>query len=236
MDKFIELLAKEWTVVSQAPVAFALLAASMFGLAYVAARWKYTSIVEQTKAANDTLKERLHLKTEQAEQYKDRALKYDEKVWAVVESGTAALSQKALSLVAEIREFIERHRRQDDAVQENEWSEMARATDEAERQKLWNKFTSASSRLSSERNTEWERRFKVDALMLRDELRSRLKDYKPDEHIAHTYAHPTNYFGFNDVAADLEQMAKLLQGPAHSSGERVSTNNPSSQRTASGSR
>jgi hypothetical protein len=211
MDKFVELLAREWAVVSQAPLAFALLAVSMFGLAYVAARWKYSSVIESVRASNETLNERLHLKTEQAEQYKERALKYDEKVWEIVESDTSSLSQKALTLVADIREFIDRHRRLDDAARENDWPEMVRAADEAEKQRLWNKMNNASSRHSTERNAEWERRFKVDALMLRDELRSRLKDYKPDERIAHVYEHPTNYFGFNDVAADLERMAKLLQ-------------------------
>ena len=142
MDKFLELLAREWSVVSQAPLAFALLAVSMFGLAYFAARWKYTSVCEQVRAANDTLKERLHLKTEQAEQYKDRALKYDEKVWSVVESDTSSLTQKALTLVAGIREFIERHQRHDELVQENEWGEMTRAADESDKQRLWQKFTS----------------------------------------------------------------------------------------------
>ena len=193
----------------------------MFGLAYVAARWKYSSVIESVRASNGTLNERLHLKTEQAEQYKERALKYDEKVWAIVESDTSSLSQKALTLVTDIREFIDRHRRLDDSARENDWPEMVRAADEAEKQRLWHKMTNASSRLSTERNAEWERRFKVDALMLRDELRSRLKDYKPDERIAHVYEHPTNYFGFNDVAADLERMAKLLQSsPSASSRER----------------
>lgn len=212
MDKLIELLAKEWAVVSQAPTTFILLAVSMFGLAYVAAQWRYTSVVEQVRASNDTLKERLHLKSEQTEQYKERALKYDEKVWAVVESDTASLTQKALTLVAQIREFIERHRLQDDSLQQNEWSEMTRAKDEEEKQRLWHKFTSSTLRVSSERNAEWERRFKVDALMLRDELLSRLPEDKSDERVAHYYEHPTNYFGFNDVAADLERMAKLLLG------------------------
>lgn len=218
MEKFIELLDKEWSVVSQAPFAFALLAASVFALAYLAARWKYSSVVEQIRASNETLKERLHLKTEQAEQYKDRAIKYDQKVWAVVESDTSSLSQKTLNLVALIREFIERHRRQDDSLHQHEWSEMTRATNEEEKNRLWHKFTSGSSQLSTERNAEYERRFKVDALMLRDELRSRLKDYKPDGRVDHMYEHPTNYFGFNDVAADLERMAKSLPGKSGESG------------------
>lgn len=210
MDKFIELLAKEWAVISQAPFAFALIAASVFALAYLVVAWKYSSIVEQIRAANDTLKERLHLKTEQAEHYKDRAIKYDQKVWEVVESDTLSLSQKALTLVSQMREFVERHRRQDDSLHQHEWNEMTRAVNENEKQRLWHKFTSGQSQLSNERNAEYERRFKVDALMLRDELRSRLKDYRPDERVDHMYEHPTNYFGFNDVATDLERMAKSL--------------------------
>lgn len=216
MEELIKLLEKNWQVVVQAPFAFALLAASMFGLAYLAARWRYTTIVEEARAANETLKERLHLKTEQAESYKDRAIKYDQKVWEVVESDSAALRDKALSLVVQIREFIDRYRRQDEAIQQNEWVEMTRAEDEAEKQNLWHKFTNASSRVSNERNSEYERRFKVDTLILRDELRSRLKDYKPEDRTDHMYEHPTNYFGFNDVANDLEKMAKLLPGANNS--------------------
>lgn len=88
---------------------------------------------------------------------------------------------------------------------------MTQAKTEEEKSKLWHKFTSASSRLSNERNSEYERRFKVDAILLRDELRSRLKGYEPgDKFRDSAYEHPTNYFGFNDVANDIETMAKLL--------------------------
>lgn len=207
---FLQLLAKEWGVVSQAPITFCLLAASMFGLAYMAAHWKFSSIVEQIKSSNAALNDRLLLRTDQAEQYKDRAHKYDQRVWEVVESDTSSLVQKTLSLVAEIRAFIERHRRNDEVIHDNEWVEMTHTHDEHEKQRLWNKFTSASARNSNERNAEWERRFKVDSIMLRDELLSRLPEHKQDSHMNTTYEHPTNYFGFNDVAADLEKMAKLL--------------------------
>ncbi|WP_455914255.1 hypothetical protein [Pseudomonas syringae] len=210
MEHFVELLSKEWGVLSQAPFAFLLLSVAAFGLAYLAARWKYSSVVEQVKASNQTLNERLHLKSEQAERYKERALKYDEKIWAVVESDSASLASKALSLVTQIRDFIDRHRRMDDSVNEHEWADMVSAADEEEKQRRWHRFTSSSTRLLTERNAEWERRFKVESIMLRDELRSRLKDYKPEERVDFFYEYPTNYFGFNDVAADLERMAKML--------------------------
>lgn len=210
MTEFFQLLAKEWAVVSAAPLTFCIVAASIFGLAYLAARWRYTALVEQAKAANATLRERLHLKTEQAEQYKDRALKYDEKVHAIVDLTSSTLAAKASELVANIREFVRRHQAADNAIHENEWREMTSASDEQEKNRLWHKFTTAMTRGSYERNAEWDRRFKIDALMIRDELRSRLKDYKPDSMSEHSYEHPTNYFGFTAVADDLERMAKTL--------------------------
>lgn len=211
MDKLFEYIAKEWNVISEAPFTFFILCAITFGLAYLAAKWKFSAVIDQVKAANEVLKERLHLKSEQAESYKERALKYDEKVLEVVDSTEITLKEKSLDFVKNIREFIERYKREDDAVHNNEWVEMTQAQSEEDKNKLWHKFTSASSRLSNERNAEYERRFKVDAILLRDELRSRLPDYKPTErHRDSAYEHPTNYFGFNDVANDIETMAKLL--------------------------
>lgn len=211
MEKLIEHIAKEWSVVSQAPFAFLILAAIMFGFAYLAAKWRFTAVIDQVKASNDTLKERLHLKSEQAESYKDRAFKYDEKVQQVVDSDAVALKERTLDVVKNLREFIERHRREDDRVNAQERSAMRTAQTEEERNVAWERNTNETMRLSNERNAEYDRRFRVDAMMLRDELRSRLPNYQPlERHHGAMYEHPTNYFGFNDVASDLERMAKML--------------------------
>ena len=92
-----------------------------------------------------------------------------------------------------------------------ERSVMTSAKLEEERKEAWDKYTTETMRLSNERNAEYDRRFRIDAIMLKDELRSRLPDYTPAEpHHDMLYEHPTNYFGFNDVASDLERMAKML--------------------------
>lgn len=211
MEKLIEYIAKEWSVVSQAPFAFLILAAIMFGLAYLAAKWRFTAVIDQIKASNEALKDRLHLKSEQAESYKDRALKYDDKVQQVVDSDAVALKERALEVVKNLREFIERHRREDDRVSALERSAMRSAQTEEERNAAWERNTNKTMRLSNERNAEYDRRFRVDAIMLRDELRSRIPNYEPlERHHDMMYEHPTNYFGFNDVASDLERMAKML--------------------------
>lgn len=216
MDKILEYISKEWAVISQAPFAFLILGALMFALAYLAAKWKFTVLVDEVKAKNETLKERLLLKTEQAESYKDRALKYDENIQQVVGSDEIMLKDKTLEVVKNLRDFIERHKREDDRVSNLERSAMRDANTEEDKNKAWERNTSEIMRLSNDRNAEYDRRFKVDAMLLRDELRSRLPNYEPSErHHDMMYEHPTNYFGFNDVASDLERMAKLLT--SHSS-------------------
>lgn len=185
----------------------------MFGLAYLAAKWRFTAVIDQVKASNETLKERLHLKSEQAESYKDRALKYNDKVQQVVDSDEVALKDKTLEVVKNLREFIERYKREDDRNMIERRTSSSRS--EEQRQADWDAQTNNMMRLSSERNAEYDRRFRVDVMMLRDELRSRLPDYKPQEsHHDMMYEHPTNYFGFNDVASDLERMAKMLTSQA----------------------
>jgi hypothetical protein len=211
VDRLFEYIAKEWEVLSDAPFAFLVLAAIMFGLAYLAAKWRFSTIIEQVRATNETLTERLHLRSEQAESYKERALNYDDRIQEVVDSDAVALKERTLELVKNLRDFIERYKREDDRVNERERSAMRSAESDEERKAAWDKYTSETMRLSNERNAEYDRRFRVDAIMFRDELRSRLPDYTPSEpYHDMMYEHPTNYFGFNDVASDLERMAKLL--------------------------
>ncbi len=83
--------------------------------------------------------------------------------------------------------------------------------DENHKKLLWEKYTNAVVSLAIRRNADWDRLFRVDALMIRDELRSRLKGYKPEKHVDDAYQNPTNFFGVSVVATDLERMAKLLQ-------------------------
>ena len=218
MDRLFLYIAKEAEVISQAPFTFIALLIIAFLLAYAAAKWRYSSVVDQVNATCEALRERLNLKTEQTESYKERALKYDEKALEVVDSTEGALKEKSLNFVKDLRDFTERYKREDEALLSNEWREMAQMPSGEDKDALWHSFTSKSSKLSNSRNSEYDRQFKVDAILLRDELRSRLPQYIPkDRHQDSVYEHPTNYFGFNDVADDIEKMAKLLIAPSNPS-------------------
>lgn len=74
----------------------------------------------------------------------------------------------------------------------------------------WNEYTSALSRVSTHTNLEYDRRFKVESILLRDELLSRLPKQPRDQYLAVMYEHPTNFIGMGEVIDDLEKLAKSL--------------------------
>jgi hypothetical protein len=211
MDKLLELLDKNWAVVSAAPLAVGALAVAMFSLAYVAAKWRYVGTISNMQSLIDTLRERLVARTELAESFKERALKFDEKAEAVAEASEIELREKTLALVTQVRSFVETSTQTDRHLSDSRMVEMRRAATEEQRQAIWDGNWSETNRLSSQRNAEYDRRFKIDAMLLRDELRSRLPGYTADMMAEHSYEHPANPFGITAVADDLEKMAKSLK-------------------------
>ncbi|WP_180191802.1 hypothetical protein [Pseudomonas syringae] len=193
----------EWNTVSQAPFSFVLIAVIAFTAAYLAARWRYSGVVDQVREQMNTLEQRLLQKTEQAENYKERALKFDEKVSDVVRSDAPELCARTLAFVSRIRDFIKRRKEQSDREMR---SGMSRRD-----QGQWDESVDRIMLTSSETADEWIRSFKVDAMLLRDELYSRLNKTIEENRLIFMYEHPTNFFGYEDIATDLETQAKFLQ-------------------------
>ncbi|WP_339521643.1 hypothetical protein [Pseudomonas sp. EL_65y_Pfl2_R96] len=208
--ELLKVIKAEWAVIAMAPFSFLILAALMFGAAYFIACWRYTAVIDQVKATCETLKERLHLRSEQTEAYREKAAKYDEKLAEVVDFGETELRDKALKLVADLREFIGRSRRLDTSIHDARWFNASHADTEQEKNRGWDEYARTMINNTYERNDEYDRRFKVEAMMLRDELLSRLPGYESENEVEFSYERPTNFFGFSFVADDLERMAKAL--------------------------
>ncbi|MDE1531695.1 hypothetical protein PVE90_18465 [Pseudomonas carnis] len=211
--ELLKTIKDEWAVISTAPFTFLTLAALMFASAYFVSRWRYTGTIEELKAGKETLMDRLHLRSEQSDAYREKADKYDQMLTDVVDSGSAELREKTLSLVSDLREFLLRYKREDYAgfAGFSDFRGVRRQDlTEEQRQIEWEQKTQKTILSSMERAEEYNRRFKVKSIVLRDELRSRLPNYKPDDKWEFMYEHPTNNHGFEFVADDLEKMANLL--------------------------
>lgn len=130
----------------------------------------------------------------------------------VVERVTdSKLRTEALDLVAQIREFLSQ-RDEEDRLSDVEWQQMMSATTEEETRELSHRFSENLIQRSRKFIREYETRFKVDAIILRDELLSRLPQHRTDNRRRGVfYEHPTNPLGVGEVVDDLEFLAKSLR-------------------------
>jgi len=119
------------------------------------------------------------------------------------------LQKETLILVDKMHSYLELKHLQQQSRSDYYRQQMRQANTDQERQIIWDAETH-DSLTSPSLNFEYSEKFKADAILLRNELLSRLpKDYKTEKNHS-DYDHPTNPIGLNIVIDDLEKMAKSL--------------------------
>jgi len=204
LKELIEYLQKEWGTVSSAPVTFFVACTLVAGLAYAASRWKHGAIIE-------LLRERIAAKDEQLDGYREKLHLIPAHGSEFSRQSHSELQKEALKFVSSLREWLGTRRSQDSERQHKQWLAMTNATDEVQRKHLWDAQTADSMRSSTTFSNEYDAKFKVKAMVLRDELLTRVQHPEPSNHSHHMYEHPTNPIGMGMVADDLERMARLLK-------------------------
>lgn len=216
---FIEHLQKEWNLINQAPLTFivTLLLALLTGWGFM--RWlhedRFASLAEQistVKSSNDLLNSRLQAKDDQLNDYRTRLLALEPRPsekpnsHSYVEQKREALSQSAtrfskatnkelrdmgIKLATQIRQLLYSERQKLDQIHAGQ-NPMSVAV------------------LISEMEFEYEQKYQADAIVLKDEIMSRLPLVQRSTSEDHMYRYPTNLYGLDDVATDLERLAKSL--------------------------
>ena len=204
MSDLILFLQQEWSTLKSAPVTFVLMLILGFLVAFLAVRWYYQGMLEtkdeRLKAKDDQLddyRERLHLISASGSKYS--RLNHDE------------LKQEAFDLVKRIRKFLTEERKRDYSNFTVYQSQMHDAKSDEERSRIWNDHTNKMLLGGLKLNTEYDNRFKIDAIIMRDELLSRLPKQAKNERAYSMYEHPTNPIGMGMVADDLEKLVKSLK-------------------------
>lgn len=198
------LLQQEWSTLKAAPVTFVLLFILAFLAAFFAVKWYYGGILE-------TKNERLKAKDDQLDDYRQR-------LGLISASGSEfsllnheELKQRALDLVTKIREFSVQINEESTRLIFTQQQQMSKAKTDDERDIIWHQFSGKLSQLSIKHNAEYDRQLKIDAILMRDELLSRLPKQTKDKRAYSMYEHPTNPIGMGMVADDLEKLAKSLK-------------------------
>ncbi len=154
--------------------------------------------------------QRLEYKEGQLAEYRERLKLLPTDQTSYSRLANKELRERATNLVANVRQFLRQWSEQDLVSMFSQQAAMSGAKTEEERNRVWQNQTKDMMLKSSRRNAEYDKRFKVETIVLRDELLSRLPTESKNEHAYSMYEHPTNPIGMGMVADDLERLAKLL--------------------------
>ncbi len=219
LNQFLEFIKNEWSTVTGAPLSFISLVLISFALAYAACRWRYTGVIETQREKLSLEKDRLSAEKDRIQAKDSQLDDYRERLHLVPAQGSeysklthAGLKEKALSFVGDIRTWFSETEANTRRVADAQWSAMAQAKTEEEKQRLWHAHTSTQTQGLFGMMAEFEKRFKVDAILLRDEMNSRLpQEMKQETESSRSrYEHPVNTFCIREISDDLERKAKSL--------------------------
>ena len=210
LETFLNTLKTEWAVLSSAPWPFAITSVVAFSVAFAACRWAYAALLQTAKDRLDGMKERLDAKDDQIQEYRERLHLVPATGSQYSKLTHKELQDHVVGFVAEIRTWYSQADAETRRVAEQQWQAMARATTEEERHRLWDAHTSTHTNGFFRLMSEFEQKFKVNAILLRDEMRTRIPNAERSTQKDRRYELPVNTFGIKEIVDDLERSAKGL--------------------------
>ncbi|MBU4231108.1 MAG: PIN-like domain-containing protein [Desulfobacterales bacterium] len=122
--------------------------------------------------------------------------------------------ERALHIVKELRVQLAEERRASESLSNQRMSAMRSATTQEEKNNIWETFNQIDREPTQRLMQLYKFNFKVDAILLRDEMLARLPEdillSKRERSFPHMYEHPTNPLGLEAVIDDLEYLAKCM--------------------------
>lgn len=191
MNELIKCIRDEWSTVKKAPLTLIIIFVLSFIFALQSSSWRYEGIV-------DLLKERIENKDDQLDDYRERVYEIKARGSKYSTMSLEVLKSETLKFAKNLRNFLKlQHIEMNSIIDlDNQTGSRINIT--------------ALQQFGITINSEYNNKYKVDAILLRDELLSRLpaETQKGKEYL---YEHPTNLIGMEIVTTDLERMAKLLK-------------------------
>ena len=210
-NKLFDHLRKEWKTLTNAPFAFLSILVLASTSIFFIVDWHYGGTLQTLTGRIELLKDRIQAKDDQLDDYRERLHLTPASGSKFSKMTHQELKDSTLSLVKKLRDFLFNTNQKSKVVKDKLWSQMVEAKTEEEKSRLWQAHTDAITQYSYTQRAEYEKKFKIDAILLRDEILTRIPRDSINKSISFSYyEYPTNYLVMKEVADDLERLAKLL--------------------------
>jgi hypothetical protein len=180
-------------------------------LALLVADWRYEGIVQTLKERIEVQKDQVASKDALIIEYRQRLhlAPTDETRYSVMSNGE--LRDSTLKVASEIRTYVQESDIRQRKLVDSHMTQMRNAATEEERSRVWHQQTAQLTQIYFDMNATYDKKYKISASLLRDELIRRLPEGYSDKKHALYYERPTNMQGMVQVADDLEKLARSLR-------------------------
>jgi hypothetical protein len=222
MKELIDYIVKEWLVIRSAPVTFIMTLVLAAIVAILAAGSRYEGVVQTLKERVEGLKESIATKdalmkesiaTKDAliGEYRQRLhlAPTDESRYSVMSNDE--LRDTVLKVSGGLRAYAEELDMKHTKLLDSYTARMRGAATEEDRSRIWHEESARLFKFSSDMNATYDKKYKISASLLHDELVRRLPESYSSKNYAHAYESPTNMIGIREVADDLEKLARSLR-------------------------
>lgn len=120
------------------------------------------------------------------------------------------LIEQALKICREIRFEISQYMKESETLLKNRILAMANTSNDEEKKIVWEQFNEIDREPIINLMASYESKYKIDAIILRDEISKRLTNNYLEDIKDVSYLHPTTTFGLSNIADNLEYLAKCL--------------------------
>jgi hypothetical protein len=223
LEKLYGVVEKNWDKFTEAPLIFLLplVAGAVIGwiVKKTIAQGHIDALLARIETLNERLtsreviyNERLKGKDDVLAEYRERLKIAPTDQTAYSRLTNAELRQKALSFADKLRGYENSKESEQDERRMRYHQQMRAANSDEERKHLFNQESDQTIAASPEFHAHYNKVFRADAILLRDEIQSRLPETVRNIHLVtlDSYDFPVNDFGVQAIIVDIERLAKSL--------------------------
>ena len=197
-------LTQEWEIIQEAPLSFILIFVIGISGGFRFGKLHYDQRIKLLEEKLDFEQKRRESKDDIINDYRERLGLNPTKGNEFSRMSHVELKQWTLNFVRKVRNLS--HKNKEDQNKTLRWDV---EDSKVEPTKKWAEGCNHLLESSSRFMYEYETKYKIDSILLRDEILSRLPNEVKDRNSL-SYEHPTNYIGVDMIADDLERLAKKL--------------------------
>jgi len=205
-EPFSTYLQAKWLTLMRSPLLFVASLILAMAMGYLSAYWRYQRGVQISKELTAS-------KNEEIAEYGQQPLIRQGSTKYYARLANDELREESLNFILQMRKFILKWGVVENQMALSFMDEMPAKTSEEEKRRIWQHYVSTSNLVLETRILDYEKEFRTTAILLRNELLSRLPDLRRNKSADSFYQKTDNPVDIRKVMDNLTLLTESLLSP-----------------------